>query len=62
MKTVIHAALFCSVLLGMGSLFGIVATLFAQSYASKRVKASRENRREYKDTGNILFDYDGKAT
>lgn len=54
MKRVIYAALFCSILLGMGTLFGVCAAYFAREYAKEQVRESRRNRAAYKDAAPPL--------
>lgn len=57
MNKAIRAALFCSVLTGMGVLFGVYASFFAREYAKEQVRASRANRKAYQDElAEIIYD------
>lgn len=54
------SALFYSLLVGMGILFGVYIAFFAKQYADERVRQSKRKREQYvtQPTANILPDYE----
>lgn len=57
MKQAVRAALFSSVLLGMGILFGVYIAYFARQFANNELAKSRRQRSADADEGNIIPDY-----
>lgn len=60
MKQAAHSALFASLCVGMGILFGVYIAFFArknaEAYAAIELKKSRKLRTEPKDEPVILYD------
>jgi uncharacterized membrane protein SpoIIM required for sporulation len=54
------SALFYSLLVGMGILFGVYIAFFAKQYADEKVRKSKRNREQYatSPTAKILPDYE----
>ena len=56
MKQAYRAALFCSLLIGMGALFGVLFAFFAKEYADRELKKSRKYRETDEPVTKITVD------